>query len=42
MLNVKIAIALLILALTVLPAMFVVRSRLDRARRDPPDEPDRG
>jgi hypothetical protein len=42
MLNVKIAIALLILALMVLPAMFIVRSRLDRARRGSADEPDRG
>ena len=38
MLKIKIAIALVILAMMVLPAMMVVRSRIARARRDQGDK----
>jgi hypothetical protein len=34
MLKIKIALALVILAMMILPVMIVVRSRLGRARRD--------
>jgi hypothetical protein len=38
MLKVKIAIALVLLALMILPVIMVVRSRMDRARRRPSDD----
>ncbi len=39
MLKIKIAIALVILAMMIVPAMIVIRSRLGRARRDEGGEP---
>ena len=39
MLKVKLAIALVLVALMVLPAMMVIRARMSRARRDGPPLP---